>query len=43
MWLIVLPPSENKLNIKTKKDRTVRQIRINSDGSKIAFSEHYLG
>tara|TARA_B110000902_G_scaffold78158_1_gene93016 strand:- start:8330 stop:11503 length:3174 start_codon:yes stop_codon:yes gene_type:complete len=38
-----ITPNENKLNIKTKKDRTVRQIRINSDGSKIAFSEHYLG
>ena len=38
-----IAPNENKLNIKAKKNRIIRQIRINSNGSKIAFSEHYLG
>jgi hypothetical protein len=38
-----IEPNENKLDIKAKKNRIIRQIRINSNGSKIAFSEHYLG
>ena len=38
-----MEPNEDKLNIKVKKNRTIRQVRMSSDGSKIAFSEHYLG
>ena len=38
-----IEPNEDKLDIKIKKNRTIRQLRISSDGSKIAFSEHYLG
>jgi hypothetical protein len=38
-----IAPNEDKLNLKIKKNRTIRQLKINSDGTKIAFTEHYLG
>jgi len=38
-----MEPNEDKLNIKVKKNRNIRQVRMSADGSKIAFSEHYLG
>jgi hypothetical protein len=38
-----LSPSEKKINIKSKKERTLRNLKVSPDGSKIAFVEHYLG
>ena len=32
-----IEPNEGKLDIKIKKNRTIRQLRISSDGSKLLF------
>jgi hypothetical protein len=36
-------PQEDKLKIKSKKNRTYRQLKTNKKGDKIAYVEHYLG
>ena len=38
-----LSPNEKKIALKTKKDRVIRNLKVNPDGTKIAFVEHYLG
>ena len=41
--LNTLNPNENKVNIRSKKHRIYRQSKINPEGTKIAYCEHYLG
>lgn len=38
-----LLPYEDAINIKSKKNRIYRNLKVSPDGSKIAYVEHYLG